>query len=164
VDSPATRHQQRRGSQAQQRAEQMVAAQVHAGQQAAEQHDQQRPQVIDQVGFQRWRVLERVEIQRVIAEQAGDPQDQCRARHTPGTPARRAASRRVQRSQDAGDAESQRKHLERRQSLCERGQQRQRSPQHHGAHTRQRGPPLRVPDGHGSRHALSRPDRSGRSR
>ena len=43
-----------------------------AGQQRREQHDQQRPEIIQQARFGRRREAQREEIQRVIAEQAAD--------------------------------------------------------------------------------------------
>ena len=46
-----------------------------ARQQRREQHDQQRPEIIQQPGFRRRRETQREEIQRVIAEQAADADD-----------------------------------------------------------------------------------------
>jgi hypothetical protein len=46
-----------------------------AGQQRGEQHDQQRPEIVQQAGFRRRCEAQREEIQRVIAEQAADADD-----------------------------------------------------------------------------------------
>ena len=65
---------------AQQRAHQMRPAQPLAGQRRGQQHDQQRPEIVDQVRLGRRRELERGEIERVVAEQAADAEQPDRRR------------------------------------------------------------------------------------
>ena len=67
--------QQHRAGEAKQGADDVVRRQPLARQQRREQHDQQRPEIIEQSRLGRRREAQREEIQRVIAEQAADPDD-----------------------------------------------------------------------------------------
>ena len=59
----------------QQGADDVVRRQAFAGQQRRKQHNQQRPEIIQQASFGRRREAQRQEIQRMISEQATDPDD-----------------------------------------------------------------------------------------
>ena len=67
--------QQHGAGKPEQRADDMMRRQSLARQQRGEQHDQQRPEIIQQTRFRRRREAQREEIQRVIAEQAADADD-----------------------------------------------------------------------------------------
>ena len=67
--------QQHRAGEAEQRADDVMRRSRSPGKQRGEQHDQQRPEIIEQPGFGRRREAQRQEIQRVIAEQAADADD-----------------------------------------------------------------------------------------
>ena len=73
-ESPAriAGEQQHRAGEPEQRADDVMRRQPLARQQRREQHDQQRPEIIQQAGFGRRRKAQREEIQRVIAEQPAD--------------------------------------------------------------------------------------------
>ena len=64
--------QQYRAGQSQQRTDDVVRRQPLAGQQRREQHDQKRPEIIQQPGFGRRRKAQRQEIQGMVAEQPAD--------------------------------------------------------------------------------------------
>ena len=67
--------QQHRAGKPEQRADDVMGFKPLARQQRREQHDQQRPEIIQQPGFRRRRQPQRQEIQRVIAEQSADADD-----------------------------------------------------------------------------------------
>ena len=93
-----------------------------ARQQAGEQHDQERPEIIDQSGFGRRRQPQRGEIERMIAEQAADTERPDRRRlpqHAPG-----ARSRQPDESKQTADGEGHRQKLERRHAARQHGQER----------------------------------------
>ncbi len=60
--------QQRRCREPDQRADEMAQLQAAAGQQRREEHDQQRPEIMDQVGLGRRRRLDRGVVERRVAE------------------------------------------------------------------------------------------------
>jgi len=64
--------QQHRAAHAHHRADHMAQMQPLARQQGREQHDQQRPEIVQQIGFQRRSQPQGQEIEEVIAEQPGD--------------------------------------------------------------------------------------------
>ena len=75
VGRPAADQQQHRAGQPEQRAEDMMRQEPLARQQRREQHDQERPEIVQKPGFGRRRKAQREEIERVIAEQAADADD-----------------------------------------------------------------------------------------
>jgi len=64
--------QQHRSGEPQQRADDVVRRQPLAGQQRRKQHDQKRPEIVQQACFGRRREAQRQEIQRVVSEQSAD--------------------------------------------------------------------------------------------
>ena len=62
----------------------MVPAQLFAWQQGRKQHDQQRPEVVDQARFDGRRVAQRKEVQEMVAEEATDAQGPDRQRLAQG--------------------------------------------------------------------------------
>jgi hypothetical protein len=67
--------QQHRAGKPEQRADDVMRQQALAGQERGEQHDQQRPEIVQESGFRRRRETQREKIQRVIAEQPADADD-----------------------------------------------------------------------------------------
>ena len=98
----AAGEQQHRAGQSEQGADDVVRQQPLAGQQRREQHDQQRPEIIQQARLGGRREAQREEIQRVIAEQAADPDDPCSQRLLQGGERRGA-------KQEAGEARPRRR-------------------------------------------------------
>ena len=70
----ATEGQQHDAGETQQRAREMRPAQALAGERRRQQHDQERPQIVDEIGFGRRGKLQGGEVERVVAEQAADAQ------------------------------------------------------------------------------------------
>ena len=102
------------------------------------QHDQQRPQVGDQPRLRRGRVLEREHVERVIAKQtrqspAPMPPRGHRPQRRQALPARSSIGRLSSVARPKVSAN----HSNKRQAGRQRGQQRQRRPQHNGAKTEQ---------------------------
>ena len=119
--------EQRRGAgKAQRRADDMARAQPLARQQRREQHDQQRPEICDEARFGGRRAAQRGEIERVIAEQAADPDEPDRPGLGEGGEA--PARGRVDQPEGAADGEGQRRQLERRNRAGGGGEQRQHAP------------------------------------
>jgi hypothetical protein len=109
----------------------VVHFELLARQKSREQHDQQRPEIIDQAGFGRRRETQREEIKRVIAEQAKYPErpdfrllaqgaDRALAEH-PGYRAHQSANRKCHGGK-----------LERRHAARRRGEQREQRPHQDG--------------------------------
>jgi hypothetical protein len=105
-------------------------------QQGREQHQQQRPEIGDQTRLHCRSVGKSGEIERVIAEEAGNPQqpgasgltkmrqDRCAAAQPSNCP--------FTEEEQEGDRESQRHQLEGRNFRCRGGEEGQRCPEQHG--------------------------------
>ncbi len=138
---PASPDQHDDAEQPQRRPGDVPPAQPLARQQGGEQHDQQRPGVVDQVGLDRRREAQRHEEDEVIAEQPADAEQPDR-RPLPGRGQRRAALQRHPAEPDQeGDGEGHAGQLERRDRAGPGGQQGQRRPHQHGGAADQRGAP-----------------------
>ena len=131
------RDQRDRAEEPDQRARDVMKPQPLLRQQTGEQHDQQRPKIVDEPGFGRRCKAERGEIQRVIAEQPANPK----------RPYFRRLAQRMHGMtandpgcgpESAPDREADRGELERRHLPGGCGQQRQRRPHQHGRKADQR--------------------------
>ena len=86
--------EQRRSREPHQRATDMARAQAIAFEQdGRQQHDQQRPKIVDEVGLDRRRVAQRHEEKEMKAEQAVDAERQRARRHAPATQSRQSGYR-----------------------------------------------------------------------
>ena len=136
---PAAEGQQRHAREAQGGAGQMRPAQTFARQRRGEQHDQQRPEIVDEVGFGRWRELKGGEIEGVVAEQAADPQqpDARRPADQSGPP--HAARKRAHDADRGADREGHGDHLEGRDRAGQHREEGERTPQGNGDQARRHG-------------------------
>ena len=125
--------QEHRAGQSEHSANNVMRRQPFAGQQRGEQHDQKRPQIIQQAGFGGRRKAQRQEIQCVIAEQAADADDPCDQRLTqcvdsltPPDPCQRSHQRadrkRHRRELECGNLSGRNRHHRQQRPHQDRGQ------------------------------------------
>jgi hypothetical protein len=114
----------------------MLPAQALAGERRRQQHDQERPQIVNEIGLGGRGELQGGEVERVIAEQAADAQQPHprRPTHKPG-PAD-AAGERAHDADRGADCERHGNHLERWNRTGRHRQRRQCAPQRDGGKAR----------------------------
>ncbi|MNV64369.1 hypothetical protein D3C71_1570090 [compost metagenome] len=127
--SGALLHDERRTRQAQHRAEHLALVQFFAGGEGRQQHQHQRPQVIDQAGFGGRRDLEREEIQRVIHENPDEPGGPDGPGLAPAAEAGQAVATEGDQAGGKRHAETQGQQFKGRDAFGEGGQQRQAGPE-----------------------------------
>ena len=114
----AARDQHRRRRKADQGAGEMAQLQPAARQKRREQHDQQRPEIMDQIGLGRRRRLDRGIVERAVAEGTVEPKEEGgRRRPRQMQPASR---RRDREDEQAADHEGHGDELERRNPAAHR--------------------------------------------
>ena len=116
-----------------------------ARQQRREQHDEERPEVVDEPGFGRRRETQRGEVERVIAEQAADaerPHDRPLPERLQGA----AAGDARDEADRPADGERHGRKLERRHGSGRGGEEREQRPERDGAEADEGGVALRHRD------------------
>ena len=132
----AAEGQQHHAGETQQRAQKMRPAQALAGERRRQQHDQERPEIVDEIGLGRRRELQGGEVERVIAEQAADAQQPHAWRPSHQARPADAAGARAHDADRGTDGERHGNHLERRNGPGRYRQRRQRAPQRDGTEAR----------------------------
>ena len=132
----ATEGQQHDAGETQQCAREMRPAQALAGERRRQQHDQQRPQIVYEIGFGGRSKLQRGEVECVVAEQAADAQQPDAHWPSDQSPPADAARERAHDADSGTDGERHGNHLERRDRTGRYRQRRQRAPQRDGGESR----------------------------
>jgi len=110
----------------------MRPSQPLAGQRCRQQHDEQGPEIVDQIGLGRRRQLQGGKIKGVVTEQAGHAQQPNARRPVHESGPADATEQGAHDADDGTDRERHGNHLERRNGAGRYRERRQRTPQGNG--------------------------------